>query len=134
MTTTSAATRRSERAREYNANLAECPGHDLLGRLSDKWLTLVIAALAAGPRRHGELAATIAGATQKMLTQTLRTLERDGLVTRTVEPAVPVKVVYALTPLGESLLPVQQAIKAWAETHIEEVRNARAGYDTARAG
>ncbi|MFG1922461.1 winged helix-turn-helix transcriptional regulator [Cryptosporangium sp. NPDC048952] len=129
MTTVSAAERRAERARAYNANLAECPGHDLLGRLSDKWLTLVVAALAEGPRRHGELAATVAGATQKMLTQTLRTLERDGLVTRTVVPETPVKVVYALTPLGESLLPIQRAIKDWAETHIDEVREARDGYD-----
>ena len=133
MSTTSAAERRAERARAYNANLADCPGHDLLDRLSDKWLTLVVAALAAGPQRHGELAATVAGATQKMLTQTLRTLERDGLVTRTVVPSVPVKVVYELTPLGTSLLPVQQAIKAWAETHIEEVRSARAEYDGERA-
>ncbi|GAA0251316.1 helix-turn-helix domain-containing protein [Cryptosporangium japonicum] len=129
MTTTSAADRRAERARVYNANLADCPGHDLLGRLSDKWLTLVVAALADGPRRHGELASIVAGATQKMLTQTLRTLERDGLVTRTVVSGLPVKVVYALTPLGESLLPLQRAIKDWAETHIEEVRTARAGYD-----
>ncbi|GAA3396614.1 winged helix-turn-helix transcriptional regulator [Cryptosporangium minutisporangium] len=133
MTTSSAAQRRAERARAYNANLAECPGHDLLGTLSDKWLTLVLAALADGPRRHAELAATVAGATQKMLTQTLRKLEREGLVTRTLTASVPVRVDYALTPLGESLLPVQRAIKDWAETHIEEVHRARAAYDAERA-
>jgi DNA-binding HxlR family transcriptional regulator len=134
MTTINAAQRRAERARAYNAALAECPGHDLLGTLSDKWLTLVVSALAEGPQRHGELAATIAGASQKMLTQTLRTLERDGLVTRTVVPSVPAKVVYALTPLGEDLLPLQRAIKAWAESHVEEVHRARAAYDTGRSG
>jgi len=134
VTTISAAERRAERARAYNADLAECPGHDLLGTLSDKWLTLVLSALADGPRRHGQLAATLAGTTQKMLTQTLRKLERDGLVSRTVLPSVPVTVTYALTPLGESLLPVQRAIKDWAESHVDQVRRARAAYDAEHSG
>src|SRR3712207_1410320 len=80
MTTMSAAERREQRRRQYNANLAECPGHELLATLSDKWVTLVLSALADGPRRFGELSRTVAGASQKMLTQTLRKLERDGLV------------------------------------------------------
>jgi DNA-binding HxlR family transcriptional regulator len=67
-----------------------------------------------------------------MLTQTLRKLERDGLVTRELTPSVPVRVDYELTPLGESLLPVQRAIKDWAETHIEQVHDARAHYDGSR--
>ncbi len=126
-TTTMAAERRAWARREYNANLAECPGHQLLATLSDKWVTLVIAALADGPLRHAALARIVAGASQKMLTQTLRKLERDGLVRRSVTPAVPiVRVEYELTPLGASLLPVQRAIKEWAEAHVGEVRAARA--------
>lgn len=124
-----AAERRSLERRRYNANLAECPGHDLLATLSDKWLTLIVSALADGPMRHSELARTVAGATQKMLTQTLRKLERDGLVKRTVTPSVPARVDYELTPLGHALLPVQRAIKAWAEAHIDDVNRARARYD-----
>jgi DNA-binding HxlR family transcriptional regulator len=117
-----------ERRTRYNANLKECPGHQLLATLSDKWVTLVLDALAEGPLRYNELSRIVAGASQKMLTQTLRTLERDGLVARSVTPAVPVRVDYELTPLGETLLPVQRAIKTWAETHIEEVHAARAAY------
>jgi DNA-binding MarR family transcriptional regulator len=78
-----------------------------------------------------ELARTIAGVSQKMLTQTLRLLERDGLVTRTITASVPVRVDYQLTPLGRTLLPVVRAIKDWSETHISEVHAARAAYDHA---
>jgi DNA-binding HxlR family transcriptional regulator len=129
--TTTAAQRRAEARRAYNAYLAECPARRLLDRLSDKWVTLALTALAHGPRRYSDLARTIAGASQKMLTQTLRNLERDGLVTRTLTPGVPVRVDYALTPLGESLLPLVAAIKDWAETHIDEVEAARERYDRA---
>lgn len=129
MTTMTAAQRRETAREDYNANLASCPGHELLGRLSDKWVTLVISALADGRMRHSELSQTIAGASQKMLTETLRKLERDGLLTRSVTPAVPVRVDYELTTLGASLLPVQRAIKDWAEQHIEEVHHAHRSYD-----
>jgi DNA-binding HxlR family transcriptional regulator len=129
MSTMTAARRRDEQAREYNANLSECPGHELLATLSDKWVTLVLAALADGPQRYSELSRTVAGASQKMLTQTLRKLQRDGLITRTLTPSVPVRTDYELTALGESLLPVQRAIKDWAETHIEIVHAARERYD-----
>jgi DNA-binding HxlR family transcriptional regulator len=124
-----AAARREQARSEYNANLRECPGHQLLGTLSDKWVTLVLSALDEGSLRHSEIAAVVAGASQKMLTQTLRKLERDGLVERSVTPEVPVRVDYALTDLGRSLLPIQRAIKQWAETHIEEVHAARRAYD-----
>jgi DNA-binding HxlR family transcriptional regulator len=135
MTTTSAAQRREEARDAYNAALAGCPGHDLLATLSDKWLTLVVSALADGPLRYGELSRAIPGASQKMLTQTLRKLERDGLIARTVTAAVPVRVSYALTELGDDLLPLQRAIKRWAETHIDRVHRARAAFDgTAPAG
>lgn len=129
MTTMRAAERRQELRRQYNAYLAECPGHELLATLSDKWVTLIVSALADGPQRYGSLARTVAGATEKMLTQTLRKLEREGLVTRQVTPSVPVRVDYDLTELGRNLLPLQRGIKAWAETHIEQVRQARAAYD-----
>ncbi|GGQ49041.1 winged helix-turn-helix transcriptional regulator [Couchioplanes azureus] len=132
MTTVSAAERRERARRAYNANLAGCPGHELLSALSDKWLTLVVSALADGPLRHADLAREVAGASQKMLTQTLRKLERDGLVSRTVTASVPARVDYALTPLGEALVPLQRAIKQWAETHIPEVHAARKRYDAAQ--
>ena len=130
MVTTSAAQRRDRARRDYNANLAECPGHELLAALSDKWLTLVVSALADGPLRYAELSRVVAGASQKMLTQTLRKLERDGLVARTVTAAVPVRVSYELTRLGHELVPLQRAIKSWAEAHIDEVHRARATYDS----
>jgi DNA-binding HxlR family transcriptional regulator len=131
MATTSAAQRREQARQAYNANLAECPGHDLLAALSDKWLTLVVSALADGPLRYAELSRVVAGASEKMLTQTLRKLERDGMVARTVTAAVPVRVSYELTELGRELLPLQRAVKSWAETHIDQVQRARQEYDAA---
>ena len=131
MATRSAAQRREQAKREYDAFIAECPTREMLETLSDKWMGLVLSALADGPRRHSELARRIAGVSQKMLTQTLRTLERDGLVTRTVTPTVPVRVDYELTDLGRTLMPVMLAIKKWAETHMDEVVAARETYDDA---
>jgi DNA-binding HxlR family transcriptional regulator len=128
MATMTAAQRRERERAAYNAYVAECPSRQVLAALSDKWVTLVLTALAASPQRYSELSRTIAGVSQKMLTQTLRTLERDGLVTRTITPAVPVRVEYHLTPLGRTLLPVVRAIKDWSETHIAEVQAARAAY------
>jgi DNA-binding HxlR family transcriptional regulator len=90
-----------------------------------------MAALAGGAQRYGDLSRVIAGVSQKMLTQTLRSLERDGLITRTVTPSVPVRVDYELTRLGSSLLPVMRSVKAWAEANIEQVEAARAVYDAA---
>jgi DNA-binding HxlR family transcriptional regulator len=126
-----AAQRRDQEKRDYDAFLDGCPTRELLSRLTDKWVALVIPALAGGPQRHSELAHRIAGVSQKMLTQTLRTLERDGLVTRTVTAAVPVRVDYALTPLGHELFPVMLAIKDWAEAHMDRVFEARAQFDAA---
>jgi len=94
-------------------------------------VTLVLTALAGAPRRYSELSRTIAGVSQKMLTQTLRMLERDGLVTRTITASVPVRVDYQLSPLGRTLLPVVRAIKDWSETYISEVHAARGAYDHA---
>ncbi|MEV6958932.1 helix-turn-helix domain-containing protein [Streptomyces sp. NPDC051207] len=132
MATTTAAQRR-ERARvEYDAFLRDCPTNQLLDRISDKWVSLIVAALAAGPMRYSDLGRRIAGVSPKMLTQTLRSLERDGILTRTVTPSVPVRVDYELTPLGRNLALLLTAVKDWAETHIEEVHRARERYDAER--
>ena len=101
----------------------------MLTRISDKWVTLILVALADGPLRYSDLGKIIAGVSQKMLTQTLRTLERDGLVSRTVTAGVPVRVDYQLTSLGESLIPTVNAVKSWAEKHIGEIEASRAAYD-----
>ena len=132
MPTMTAAQRRATEKADYDVFLAGCPSRQLLDRLSDKWVTLVMVALEDGPRRYSQLSRTIAGVSQKMLTQTLRTLERDGLVTRTVTASVPVRVDYALTPLGQSLLEPIKHVKAWAERHVPEVLEAQRGYDEDR--
>jgi len=124
-----AAQRRAADKAEYDAFLAQCPSRQLLDRISDKWVTLVLAALERRPLRYSQLARTIAGVSQKMLTQTLRTLERDGLLTRTVTPTVPVTVTYELTELGRSLQAVIKGLKSWAESHMDEVLSARSSYD-----
>jgi DNA-binding HxlR family transcriptional regulator len=131
MPTQTAAQRRAEKRAAYSVYVAECPSRQVLDSLSDKWVTLVLTALADGPRRYSGLARTIAGVSQKMLTQTLRKLERDGLVSRTVTPSVPVRVDYELTALGRTILPVVDAVKQWSEGHIVEIHRARAAYDKA---
>jgi DNA-binding HxlR family transcriptional regulator len=132
MATVTAAVRRARAGAAHRSRLAQCPTHRVLDRLGDKWVSLVLRELAEGPRRYGILASALAGASQKMLTQTLRTLERDGLVTRSVTASVPARVDYALTPLGVSLLPVMVAVTAWAEQHITEIDEARQAYDEGR--
>ncbi len=129
MTTTTAAERRARAKVAYDAFVAECPTRQLLDRISDKWVSLLLVALADGPRRYGDLSRIVAGVSPKMLTQTLRSLERDGLLARTVTASVPVRVDYELTPLGTGLLPLMLAIKTWAEEHMPEVAAARAHYD-----
>ncbi|KAA8890697.1 helix-turn-helix transcriptional regulator [Nocardia colli] len=133
MPTTTAAQRREQAKDQYDAYLADCPARLLLDRISDKWVSLILGALADGPLRYAELNRKIAGVSPKMLTQTLRTLERDGLLDRRVTAAVPVRVDYELTELGQSLKPVMQAIKSWADQHIPDVHQAQARYDNDRA-
>ncbi|MEU1547395.1 helix-turn-helix domain-containing protein [Nocardia sp. NPDC005745] len=129
MTTKTAAQRRELAKQHYDAYIAECPTRQLLDRISDKWVSLVLAALAEGPLRYAELNRIIAGVSPKMLTQTLRGLERDGLVKRRITAEVPVRVDYELTPLGHSLQPVMSAVKAWAEARMDDVIAARTRYD-----
>ena len=118
---------------QFNAFLAVCPSRQLLARISDKWVVLILCALsgdrdassprraAPTPMRYSELSRLLAGVSQKMLTQTLRSLERDGLVTRTVTPTVPVTVTYELTDLGSSLHDVTRGLRTWAQEHMGEV-------------
>ncbi|GAA2122575.1 helix-turn-helix domain-containing protein [Kitasatospora saccharophila] len=144
---TTAAQQRARAKAEYDAFLAVCPSRKLLDRISDKWVTLVLAALGGGgpqepgadcagePRamRYSELQRLLAGVSQKMLTQTLRSLERDGLVSRTVVATVPVTVSYELTDLGRSLHGMVRGVKAWAEGHMDDVLAHRESYDARTA-
>ncbi len=108
-----------------------CPTRDLLDRIADKWTVLLLIMLDRGPTRFNALKRQIGGVSQKMLSQTLRQLERDGLVTRTVEATtMPVAVTYALTPLGETLVRALLPMIDWAEGRMAEVRRAREAYDT----
>jgi DNA-binding HxlR family transcriptional regulator len=102
-----------------------CESRQALDRIADKWSVLVVYALADGPRRHGELMRMIEGISQKMLTQTLRSMERDGLVERKVMNQIPPHVEYSLTPLGTTLKEPLVAICAWAMEHLPEVQRAR---------
>ncbi|GAA2470143.1 winged helix-turn-helix transcriptional regulator [Winogradskya humida] len=141
MATLTAAEKKAQAKAEYDAFLAVCPSRKLLDRISDKWVTLILAALGSGPgcagepqaMRYSELARLLAGVSQKMLTQTLRALERDGLVARTAVPTVPVTVSYELTDLGLSLFQLVRGIKGWAENHMDDVLAHRTAYDDAPA-
>ena len=113
----------------YDVLAAACPTRQVVFRLGEKWTLLVLYALGAGPHRFRELQRAVEGISQRMLTQTVRNLERDGLVSRTVAPTVPPQVTYALTPLGESLGEAISGIRTWAYGHIEAVEAARADYD-----
>jgi DNA-binding HxlR family transcriptional regulator len=109
----------------YNAYVAMCPTRQALDRIADKWTVLIIGSLARRPHRFGELRRAIDGISQKMLTQTLRSLELDGLVARRVKATVPVTVEYSLTATGRTLTKPLEAIRCWAEQHIDEVLAAR---------
>lgn len=109
---------------------ASCEIRDLLDRLADKWSLLVVELLGEGQRRFGELQRAIEGISQRMLTLTLRHLERDGLVVRTVHPVVPPRVDYELTPLGRSLLAIIDPLVSWTREHRQEITDARIAYDS----
>ncbi|MFI6579487.1 winged helix-turn-helix transcriptional regulator [Nocardiopsis sp. NPDC050513] len=144
MATMTAAQKRARSKSQYDAFIAACPSRKLLDRISDKWATLILCALGGDgsdqpgsegpgeprPMRYSELSRQLAGVSQKMLTQTLRSLERDGLLTRTATPTVPVTVTYELTELGLSLHQAVRVIKTWAETHMDEVLINREAHDT----
>ena len=104
----------------------------LLSRIGDKWTVLVVSTLGKGPRRFNELRREIPSVSQRMLTLTLRNLERDGLVNRTVTPSIPPRVDYDLTDLGFSLLKPVNALEQWALTNVEEIHAAQARFDAAQ--
>lgn len=110
---------------------AACPlTRELLTRVGDKWSILVIVLLGSGNRRFSELKRSVEGISQRMLTLTLRGLERDGLVVRQVFPTVPPRVEYSLSPLGETLLGTVTELAKWARGHREDVERARAEFDS----
>ena len=102
---------------------------DVLARVGDKWSVLVVTRLGEGPMRFNELRRSIGGISQRMLTLTLRGLERDGLITRTVFPTIPPRVDYALTPLGRDLLDPVSALGAWAIRNQPKIARAREKFD-----
>lgn len=107
----------------------DCPTRLVLDRIGDKWTVLVVLLLSDGPRRFTELRDGIGRVAPKVLTQTLRRLERDGLITREVFAEVPPRVVYTLTPMGESLISPIQAVRDWAEEHVPAITTAQNSYD-----
>lgn len=110
-----------------------CPTREVLGRIADKWTMLVLLALTNGPLRFSGLKRCIRGVAQKMLTQTLRGLERDGLVSRQAFPTVPVTVEYTLTPLGHSLGKAVSVLRNWTYGHMVEIEAARLRFDEAKS-
>lgn len=111
---------------------ADCEVRQILDRVADKWSLLAIALLDKRVMRFSEVKRAIDGISQRMLTQTLRNLERDGLVARTVYPTVPPRVEYALTPMGSSLHATIRALVDWTEAHQQQIADARSDYDRAR--
>lgn len=110
-----------------------CPSRTVLRHVVDRWTPLVVHVLADGPRRFGELRCAVGGVTPKVLTQTLRSMERDGLVVRDEAPGVPPRVDYTLTPLGETLVEPTAALRQWVESHAGDVLAHRAAFDTAHS-
>jgi DNA-binding HxlR family transcriptional regulator len=105
--------------------------HENLGRIANRWTALIVRALASRTKRYSELRRELGGISHKMLSQTLRGLERDGIVERTVHPVVPPKVEYTLTPLGQSLVEPLVLLCEWTTQHREEIEAARARYAVA---
>ncbi|MFD9884444.1 winged helix-turn-helix transcriptional regulator [Streptomyces alboflavus] len=110
----------------YNVMAATCPSRTVLHRIGARWTVFVVNALDEGPRRFGELKGHIRGITPKVLTETLRSLEADGLISRHEFDENPPRVEYALTPLGRSLLVPLRAVRLWAEEHVQDIEAARA--------
>ncbi|MFG6401200.1 winged helix-turn-helix transcriptional regulator [Microbacterium sp. P04] len=114
---------------EINPYAEGCPSRRLLDRIGDRWTVLIIGTLSEGPRRFSDIRRSVEGISQKMLTQTVRGLERDGLVTRTVYAEVPPRVEYALTPAGETLREPLKALEQWSIEHFGQVAASWDRYD-----
>ena len=113
----------------WNVMLATCPSRTSLARVANKWTAMIVIVLSDGPARFGTIRDRVGGISAKVLSETLRDLERDGLLTRTASDEMPPRVEYALTPLGLTLREPLSALGLWAERHIEEVLVAREAYD-----
>lgn len=111
--------------------VAGCPVRDVLDRIAAKWTTLILLALAPGPRRFSEVRRSLPDISKRMLTQTLRDLERDGMITRHVFPTKPPSVEYRLSPLGASVLPPLAGLVEWAESSHAAIQRARLRFDAA---
>lgn len=114
----------------YDVLNPKCPTHEVLDRASSKWTMHVILALGEQPLRYSQLQRRVMGVTKKMLTQTLRGLERDGLVLRRVYHAVPVQTEYELSPLGRSLAEALAVVRTWAYDNVEAIARARGEYES----
>ena len=121
------------RSPPHSPEVAECGIRDVLDRIGDKWTLLVCIELTQGVRRFRELQRAVPGISQRMLTLTMRRLERDGMVLRAVFPTVPPRVEYSLTPLGRSISGPIRVLAAWAEEHRAEIAAARARWDASAA-
>ena len=125
-------TTESEAGRSGNPYRADCPTRRILDRIGDRWTVLIVGVLGDGDARFSELRRRVEGVSQKMLTQTLRGLERDGLVRRTVYPEVPVRVEYALTEAGRTLREPLRALQEWSIAHLADVSESQDAYDGSR--
>lgn len=116
----------------WNVMVSTCPSRTSLARIANKWTAMIVIALSGGPIRFGQVRQAVDGISGKVLADTLRDLERDGVVTRTAHDEMPPRVEYELTPLGHTLREPLTALARWAEAHIEEVEHARMTYDQAQ--
>ncbi len=114
----------------FDVLVAACPTRQVINSIGDRWSLLVLYALEGGTLRFQQLRRVVDGVSQKMLTQTLRGLERDGLVRREIFASVPPRVEYSLTPLGTSLSGIIAAVRAWAYDNMDEIDAARVSFDT----
>jgi DNA-binding HxlR family transcriptional regulator len=120
----------TSRLRKWDAYSAQCPTRQVLDRIADKWAVLILGALSPAPLRFNALLRRIDGVSQKVLSQTLKRLERDGLVSRKAFATVPVTVEYAVTPLGKTLTDSLAVIVQWAEENMSLILSAQKNYDT----
>lgn len=115
---------------ELNDPLSQdCPTRVMVDQLADKWSVCILLALAQGPVRFNELKRTVEGVTQKMLGQTLRRLEANGIVERRAYPTMPMRVEYEVTALGRTLIPIIEALRSWTVTHYPAVAKARQDFE-----
>ncbi len=114
---------------ENKGQALNCPIRSVLANVTGKWRVIIILALEDGPKRFGAMKRCIGDITQRVLTENLRSLQRDGYLTRTVDPGPPVAVSYELTPLGQRFLEMIKPLVFWSNDHMEQVRRARMEYD-----